>query len=79
MNEDDLVRTNVDFLLTETLLDTSVPPEKVIAVLRARKTTGQLTVHMSQGGIQRVVLTEKTKASDSEAQKIRAILWNGSK
>ena len=74
MNEDDLIRTNVDFLLTETLLDNKVSLEKVEGVLRGRRTTGQLIVHLSEGGRQKVVLVEKTKASDAQREKIRMVL-----
>ncbi len=71
---DELMKTNVDFLVTETTLDPLVPVEKVVGLLRGRKTTGQLTIHLSQGGIQKVALTEKTKANESQSEKIRDVL-----
>jgi len=75
MCEDDLIKTNSDFLLTETtFVDGKIPPETVLDVVRRRKTTGQLTVHLSQGGIQKIVLTEKTKANESQREQIREIL-----
>lgn len=74
MREDDLIRTNVDFLLTETVLDTTIPAADVIAVLRRRKTTGHVTIHLSQGGIQKIVLSEKTRATDIQSEKIREVL-----
>ena len=73
--EDDLIKHNADFLLTETtFVDGKTPPETVLNVLRNRKTTGQVTIHLSQGGIQKIVLTEKTKASEDQREKIREIL-----
>ncbi len=71
---DELMKTNVDFLVTETTLDPLVPVEKVVGLLRGRKTTGQLTIHLSQGGIQKVAPTEKTKANESQSEKIRDVL-----
>jgi uncharacterized protein YifN (PemK superfamily) len=75
MREDDLIKTNTDFLLTETtFVDGKIPPETVLRVVRERKTTGELTVHLSQGGIQKIVLKEKTRASEMQRDKIREIL-----
>jgi hypothetical protein len=74
MTIDNLIRTNVDFLLTETLLDNKTSLDRVIDVLRTRRTTGQLVVHLSEGGTQKIALTEKTKASSSQREKIREIL-----
>lgn len=64
----------MDFLLTETLLDNKTSLDRVIDVLRTRRTTGQLVVHLSEGGTQKIALTEKTKASSSQREKIREIL-----
>lgn len=73
--EDDLIKTNADFLLTETtFVDGKIPPETVLKVVRDRKTTGELTVHLSQGGIQKIVLKEKTRATESQRERIREIL-----
>jgi hypothetical protein len=75
MDEDKLIRTNTDYLLTETtFVDGKIPPETVLKVVRERKTTGELTVHLSQGGIQKIVLKEKTRANDAQRDKIREIL-----
>ena len=71
---DELMITNHDFLVTETTLDSKIDAERIVTLLRARKTTGQLVFHFSQGGIQKVALTEKTKASDRQREKIRDIL-----
>ena len=75
MNEEDLIKTNTDFLLTETtFVDGKIAPETVLKVVRDRKTTGELTIHLSQGGIQRIVLKEKTRANESQRDKVRQIL-----
>ena len=66
--------TSKDSLVTETTVNPELSPEKLVTILRERKTTGQLTFHLSQGGIQKVALTEKTKATDDQSGKIREIL-----
>jgi len=68
-----MIKTNTDFLVTETTLDPKIPVDKVVSVLRERRTTGQLTFHLSQGGIQKVALTEKTK-TERVRDKIRGLL-----
>jgi hypothetical protein len=74
MEDEDMVKANTDFLVTETTLDPKIPADAIVAALRKRKTTGQLTFHISQGGLQKIALTEKTKADDCQAEKIRDIL-----
>jgi hypothetical protein len=71
MQEDDIIKANSDFLVTESTLDPKVPVDKVVSVLRALKITGQLVFHLSQGGVQKVALVEKTKAEDGERERIR--------
>jgi hypothetical protein len=65
---------NSDFLVTETTVDPKLPVDKVVAWLRERKATGQLVFHLSQGGVQKVALVEKTKAKDGVREKLRALL-----
>jgi hypothetical protein len=72
--EQDMIKTNVDSLVTDTTLDPRISPETIVEALKRRKTTGQLVFHMSQGGIQKILLTEKTKADDDQASRIRKIL-----
>ena len=69
-----MIKANVDSLVTDTTIDPRISPETIVDALRRRKTTGQLVFHISQGGIQKVLLTEKTKADDMQAEKIREIL-----
>ena len=71
---DELMKTNVDFLVTETTLDPKLAVERVVTLMRARKTTGQLTFHLSQGGVQKIALLEKTKANEAQRGKIREVL-----
>lgn len=69
-----MVKANSDFLVTETTLDPKLPVDKVVEWLRSLKTTGQLIFHLSQGGIQKVALVEKTKAREGQREKVREIL-----
>lgn len=74
MEEEVLIKETSDFLVTETTLDPKLPVDQMVLALRQRKTTGQLTFHLSQGGVQKVALTERTKADDEQAADIREIL-----
>ena len=77
MNEDDLIRSNVDFFVTETLVEGNILKPEIYAILRRRKTTGKIEIHLSEGGLQKSVLTEKTRTTQAEAEKIRSLMWNG--
>lgn len=72
--EDEVVKINKDFLLTETTVDPKIPVDVVMQWLRSHKKTGQLVVDISQGGTQRVALLEKTKAPEGVRDKIRKLL-----
>jgi len=71
---DEMMIRNNDFLVTETTLDPQLDTTRIVTLLRQRKTTGQLTIHLSQGGVQKIALTEKTKANEKQRSKIRDIL-----
>ncbi len=77
LEEDDIIKDNTDFLVTETVLDHSLPLQDIVEILRRRKTTGMLTFYLSQGGFLKVWLTEKTKVDNGHEEKIRKILgWS---
>jgi hypothetical protein len=73
-DDEQMVKENSDFLVTETTVDPKLPVDTVVAWLRERKVNGQLIVHLSQGGVQKVALVERTKALDGQRQKVREIL-----
>ena len=74
MQEEELVKVNVDFVVTETTVDPHIPVEKVVAWLRKQRATGQLTFHLSQGGVQKVALTERTKVGEGKREQVRGLL-----
>lgn len=74
MDDEEMVKVNSDFLVTETTVDPKLPVEKVVAWIREKRKTGQLVFHISQGGVQKVALVERTKAKDGQREKIREIL-----
>lgn len=79
MDAESMVKSNSDYLVTETTLDPKLPVSTIVAAIRERKTTGQLIFHVSQGGVQRVALVERTRTTQNESNKIREIIWNGEK
>jgi hypothetical protein len=71
---ENLVKTNNEFFITETALHVSIPVERIVSALRANRTTGQLVIALSDGGIRTIFLTERTKTKDSDRQKIHELL-----
>jgi len=70
--------TNIDYLVTETTFEPKQPAAEILRELRERKTTGQFVIHLSEGGIQKVLLTEKTKATGKKSDQIRGVFgWEG--
>jgi len=76
---EELIKTNVDFLLTETTLDPKISAQSIVTVLRERKTTGELVFNLSEGGIQRILLREKTKADEEESERLRQVMGMNAK
>ncbi len=74
MNVEDVLKENADYLITETLLKVNVSTDKIISLMRQHRTTGQMTVYFIDGGVRSIMLTEKTKASETDRVKIREIL-----
>jgi hypothetical protein len=73
MEDEQMSVANQDYLVTETSIDTKLSiPEW--SHLRGRRVTGQLVFHLSQGGIQKVALVERTRAGEVQRKKIREIL-----
>lgn len=72
--DEEMVKANSDYLVTETTVDPKLPVDRVVSWLRSRRVTGQLVFHLSQGGVQKVALVEKTKAKGDQREKIREIL-----
>jgi hypothetical protein len=75
MPEDEqMVKVNQDFLVTETTIDPKLPVAEVVTWLVQKKTTGQLNFSLSQGSIQKVALVERTKAPSGVREKLRKLL-----
>lgn len=74
MDDEEMAVANSDFLVTETTLDPKISVDAVVSHLRSRKVTGQLVFHLSQGGVQKVALVERTRATMAERKKVREIL-----
>jgi len=72
---DELIKQNTDYLFTKTVLaGNGHSPEEVLRALRTRKTTGQVVFNLSQGGVQSIQISEKTRATEMQSKKIREIL-----
>ncbi len=67
--------TNTDYVVTETTFEARQSIAEIVQLLRARKTTGQFIIHLSQGGIQKIALTEKTKTGSASTPIRRIMGW----
>lgn len=61
MLDSDIIMYSADVTTTESAIDAKCPPEQLFEFLRARKTTGKIEVDLNEGGIRRIVLSEKAK------------------
>ena len=73
--DNDVVEDNIDYFVTQSTIKKSAGVERIIEILRLRKTTGDLCFHFQEGGIRRIELNERTKIADEDAaDQIREIL-----
>lgn len=61
-NGEDLILHSKDYVMTESLLDPKISPDRLLEILRERKTTGHVTFNLNSGGISNVTVVEKKKA-----------------
>lgn len=74
MDEDAMI-SNHDYFVTETTIDPKkVSPDKVVSYMKKQRTTGPITVHLSQGGMQSIVVTERKKLTEAQSEEIRRLL-----
>lgn len=71
ISDEDMIVNSGDYFVTESTLNLESSPNEAVAFLRRTKTTGQLTFHMTQGALQKIALTEKTKAKGKQSTGIR--------
>lgn len=79
MDEEDMIVRSQDFFVTRTVIDAKLAPEKVVAYMKKRRTTGPVIVDLSQGGTQTIRVNEEKKLTEAQSRAIREILgMNGS-
>lgn len=76
IDDEDMILNTRDYFVSENQLNPHATSEEIAAFLRRARTTGKVefTWLMNQGGIQRVLVVERTACSDDEANEIRRIL-----
>lgn len=72
IDEDDMILSTTDYFVTENRLNPKATMPEIAAFLRQHKTTGQVT--LNEGGVRGVVVIERTKANQAEANEIRRVL-----
>jgi hypothetical protein len=69
-----LIHSNLDYFVTETTLDPHVSMVELLANMKRSRWTGELRMVVNQGGIQKIVLTERKKMTEDRRTQVRAIL-----
>ncbi len=68
------VKTQKDYLLTEVSIELPADLGELDAIMRATKATGKIVVVYNQGGILGINVEQKTRANESDSEKVRGIL-----
>lgn len=74
MKTEDVIRSNEDYVVTESTIPKDVEPADLFAFCRSRRTSGTLVFEFFRGGIRRVVLNEKTLIPESQRTVVREVL-----
>lgn len=68
------IKTQKDYLLTEASIELPADLAELDSIMKASKATGKIVIVYNMGGILGINVEQKTKASDSEAAKVRGLL-----
>jgi len=74
MNEDEIIVSNVDYLVTETTVKKTVSPKELADMLKDKKSTASISMRLLQGGMASITVTEKTRLTEKQRDQIRSIL-----
>lgn len=74
VQDDDMIVNNRDYLVTESALNPKASAEEIASFLRRHHVTGTATTHLFEGGVQRILVTEKALAKESRRNKLRETL-----
>lgn len=74
MEEDRLLETNKDYLVTESKLHKGISIDSLLALLHLRKSNAHVNIVVNNGGVAGVTVTERTKAGEKQSQEIRRIM-----
>lgn len=78
MKAEDVIRSNEDYVVTESTIPKNIEPADLFAFCREQRTSGTLVFEFFRGGIRRVVLNEKTLIPESQRRSIRRSLEESS-
>lgn len=72
--EEDMILSTTDYFVTENRLNPKATADEIAAFVRHFRTTGQVTYTTNEGGVRGVIVVERRKATETEANEIRRIL-----
>jgi hypothetical protein len=68
------IKTQVDHLLTDVVVEMPSDVKDVHELLRGMKTSGDMKVLYNQGGVIGISFSQKTKLTEAQSEKFRAAL-----
>lgn len=74
ITEDEMILSTTEYFVTENKLNPKATPSEVAAFVKEYKTTGQVMYTTNEGGVQGVIVTERKKLDDEEANEVRKVL-----
>jgi len=74
MSEDEMIESATDYFVTESVLDVRAAPGEIVRLARLRKMTASITFHINEGGLAKIVVTQKTKLNAKNANATRKVI-----
>lgn len=74
IKDERVVEINHDFHVTESIISDKVTTSELLAWMKDNHKTGDIRWIINEGGVQRAILTEKTKIPEVKRQAIRDLL-----
>ena len=74
ISDDDMIVSSKDFFVTESTLNPKATPVEIQDFLRRTRTTGKVVTDLRMGGVQQILLTEKTLARGKQEAAIRSVM-----
>jgi hypothetical protein len=76
MKAEDVIRSNEDYVVTESRIPKDIDPADLFAFCREQRTSGTLVFEFFRGGIRQVFLNERTLIPEGQRLTVRKAIEN---